>query len=241
VSLLHAVAGRALELPPARALRTLRSRRAVAGRTHVDSWKRPEVAAQMLALNREELAHPDDVAPYRTFLALVDELCADPALPVPARFLEYGCGVGHYAALLERRHPGRFAYTGADYAPEMVRTARRQRPDATFVVDDVFAMRLDLDAFDVVCPSCIIDVLPEWEAPLERFLGCAAPFVLLHRQRVGDQPSRVDVAPGYEGQTTYRTYVNRTQLAERVRAAGRTIARELVVSGDVRSYLLPRA
>lgn len=220
---------------------TLTRRRAVARRTHAESWKDPDVAAQMARLVATQLDRPEDVDPLRVFLEVADRLAADPTLPTPIRFLEHGCGVGHYAELLERRHPGRFAYTGADFSPAMIATATRERAAGTFVVDDLLDSALDLDRFDVVCASALVDVLPEWERPLRILLGAGAPIVFLHRQRVTEGRSRVDVVPGYAGQTTYATYVAMEDLERMVAASGRVVGEVLEVSGPVRSFVLRRA
>lgn len=220
---------------------TVRDRRAVARRTHEQSWKAPDVAAQMAALVAGQLDEPEAVDPLRVFLTVADALAADPRFAgAPIRFLEHGCGVGHYATLLERRHPGRFAYTGADFSEAMIETARRERPTGTFVVDDLLDSRLDLGAFDVVCASALVDVLPEWRRPLELLLAAPAPVVFLHRQRIAQGASHVDVAPGYEGQRTYATYIAHADLERLAAAHGRTITRELPVSGPVWSIVFER-
>jgi SAM-dependent methyltransferase len=225
-----------------RARTALTSRRAVAQRSYEQSWRDPDVAAQMARLVGGQLDDPEAIDPLRVFLAVADELAADPRFAgAPIRFLEHGCGVGHYATLLERRHPGRFAYTGADYSEAMIETARRERDTGTFVVDDLLDSKLDLGAFDVVCASALIDVLPEWRRPLELLLAAPAPIVFLHRQRVATGASHVDVAPGYEGQRTYATYVARDDLERLAADHQRTISTELPVSGPVWSFVFQRA
>lgn len=204
---------------------------------HRASWKAREVAEQMLALAREQLREPDAVPPYRAFLEAIDWSLSELALPQPAHFLDFGCGVGHYGELLERRFPGRFRYTGCDYSEAMVETARAEWPGREFVVNDLFSNTLDLGAFDVVCASALVDVIDEYDRALDVLLGSKARFVLLHRQQLTEGSSRAEVAPGYEGQTTYRSYVNREDL-ERIGARhDRQILASFHVQDDIHSFL----
>jgi SAM-dependent methyltransferase len=205
-----------------------------------DSWRSRNVARQMAKLADQQLEKPDAIAPFSAFMQAVEALFADHPLPQPARFLDFGCGVGQYSELLERRFPGRFDYTGCDYAEEMIEEARARWPGRRFVVNDVFDNQLDLDSFDVVCASSLVDVVADYETALHVLLGAGAPYVLLHRQRIGEGPSSVDLAPGYRGQTTYRVRLDRADLERLAAANGRRIERSFDVEGEVRSFLLVR-
>ena len=91
----------------------------------------------MLELTNSQLEHPDDVAPYRAFRDLLELLVQEERLPRPATFLDIGCGMGAYGELLERLAPGRFEYTGADYAEAVVARAQERWPSRRFVCRDV--------------------------------------------------------------------------------------------------------
>ena len=108
------------------------------GSRYRDSWRSDDVARQMLALSESELRAPDAVAPFRAFRELLPVILNDPALPLPARFLDIGCGVGVYGDLLERYASGRFLYVGADYSEQIIDAARTRAPSRTFEVRDVF-------------------------------------------------------------------------------------------------------
>ena len=218
-----------------------RVRRKLAHRDHSQSWKDEDVAQQMLALTRKELREPEAVPPYRAFLETIDWALAELPVPQPARFLDFGCGVGHYSELLERRYPGRFDYTGCDYSPAMVEAARAEWSGRKFAVNDLFANTLDLGAFDLVCAGALVDISENWVRALDVLLGSAARFVLLHRQQVTEGPSRVDVVPGYSGQTTYRSYLNRADLEGVGRRHGRQILASFRVQGDIHSFLFGEA
>jgi SAM-dependent methyltransferase len=63
------------------------------------------------------------------------------------RLLDVGCGAGLFAELAARRGAD---VTGLDAAPGLVEYARRRRPGARYVVEDLEHMPFDSGAFDVV-------------------------------------------------------------------------------------------
>jgi SAM-dependent methyltransferase len=209
-------------------------------RRHTESWKSDAVADQMRTLAREQLAEPQAVPPYRAFLEAMRMLVDELPLPTPARLLDFGCGTGHYGELLERHFPGSFEYTGCDYAPEMVEAARAEWPGRTFVVNDLFDNRLHLGSYDVLLAGALVDVLPEYERALDQLLGSPVPYVLLHRQQLTQGRSRTEVAPGYAGQLTHRTYLNRADLEAAAARHGRELVRTFDVEGPISSFLLVR-
>lgn len=209
---------------------------------HAESWKADDVAEQMLELAREQLRDPDSVPPYRAFLEAIEWTLAELPLPDPARLLDFGCGVGHYSELLERRLPGRFEYTGCDYSQAMVEAARAAwGGDRRFLTNDLFANTLDLGTFDLVVASALVDITEDYEQALDVLLGSAASYVLLHRQQVTGGASRVEVVPGYAGQMTYRSYLNRADLERIAATHGRSILASFEVQDDIHSFLFGRA
>lgn len=206
-----------------------------------DSWKSAAVAEQMHVLTEHELRDPHDSDPYRAFIEAVQTLLAEFDLPEPARFLDFGCGTGHYSELLERYFPDRFSYLGCDYSEEMIALARTLWPRRQFAVNDIYDNHLDLGAFDIVCPSCLVDVLPDVDKALDVVLGSGARFVLLHRQRITRRSTHVELAPAYRGQKTYRSYLNVVDLERFAVRHGRVISHAFHVRGDVHTFLLPRS
>jgi SAM-dependent methyltransferase len=202
-----------------------------------DSWKTAAVAEQQQALVERELRDPMAVPPFRTFVDLVGHLAAAEPDRV-FRFLDVGCGVGHYSALLERYYPGRFEYTGTDFSAEMIDRARALWSDAQFVVDDVFDIGIDYGDFDIVMASALVDVIEDFWTVVDILLAHTGEYLILHRQRVTAGPSYSKRAPGYDGQTTYATFLNRCELEKRARAHGMSIDKESVVSDGLHSFLL---
>jgi hypothetical protein len=82
-----------------------------------------------------------------------------------------------------------------------------------------------------------VDITEEYEHALDILLGSAAPFLLLHRQQLTDGRSRVEVVPGYSGQTTYRSYLNRGDLDRIASRHGRSILASFHVEDDIHSFL----
>jgi SAM-dependent methyltransferase len=208
---------------------------------HIGSWQNDAVARQMSALTEQQLRTPETVPPFRAFIDLMTTLVEDLPLPEPASFLDFGCGVGHYSVLLDRYFPDRFVYTGCDYAAEMVNVARDRHPEKTFVVNDLFDNHLDLDEFDVVFAGALIDVLSDYERALHILLGSGARYVVLHRQQMVDGPSRVEEAAGYQGQTTYRSFLSRSDLEQIAGAHGREIRTVVAVQDGIHSFLLAKS
>jgi hypothetical protein len=204
-----------------------------------NSWRSGDVAHQMMALTEEQLRSPESVPPYVALRELIAPLVDDPTTPVPARILDIGAGAGAYGELLDRWWPGRFEYVGADYSDEILALTRERWPDRTFIRKDIFEPGA-VDGYDIVMASALLDVLPEVEPALDALFGSDAAWVALHRQRVDDHRSHVEVAPGYRGQRTYRSYVTRPGLEQAAHRHGRRIAGEVVVEGDVHSFLLVR-
>jgi SAM-dependent methyltransferase len=215
--------------------RFLRSRRRLR-----DGWKRRDVAEEMAARAAEGLRQPETVAPFRSFLEVMETLVAEYPLPDHARFLDFGCGTGHYCRLLEQRFPGRFEYVGCDYSEPMIAAARERWPGKTFTVNDVFANRLELGSFDIVFASALVDVVDRPLDALHVLLASDAPYVLLHRQRVTEGRSRVATAAGYEGQTTYRSFLSSSDIEEAARSAGRRLAGTFRVEDGVVSCLFEK-
>ncbi len=218
---------------PARFLPGARSR-------YRDSWRSTDVARQMLTLTEAQLEHPETIAPYVSFRELLAPLVEGQELPRPARILDIGAGAGAYGELLERWWPGRFDYVGADYSAEILAVARERWPGRRFVQLDVLEPGA-LDGFDMVMASALLDVLAEVEPGLDALLASDARWLVLHRQRIDPRRTHVEVASGYRGQHTYRSYVTRAQLDASAGAHGRRVCGEVVVDGDVHSFLLARA
>jgi ubiquinone/menaquinone biosynthesis C-methylase UbiE len=83
-------------------------------------------------------------------------------LPNPSsgnRFLELGCGTGHWSAFFAERG---FHVTGLDISARMVQVAReKQIPNAKFYQADAAAIPLPNDSFDVVGAITLLEFVPD--------------------------------------------------------------------------------
>lgn len=223
----------------ARSLDRVRAVDPWARRRYRDSWRNGDVARQMAQLTEQQLTAPERVAPYRSFLTGIARLLEHDHLPEPARLLDIGCGVGAYADLLDRYFPGRFDYTGADYSDEVLNIARRRAPSRSFEQLDLLEDGVPA-GFDVVLASALIDVIADWERALDLLLAADARVVILHRQRIAERRSHVDVVHGYRGQRTYATRLMLDDLERIAATHGRRIAESIPVEGEMSSFLLVR-
>ena len=187
----------------------------------------------------EELEHPESVPPFRAFRYALEAVLADTDAR-PLRLLDVGCGVGHYGELSERWFDRDVVYMGCDASTAMVDAARRLHPDRRFEVDDVLDPRVDYGDFDVLLAGALIDVTAEWLQALDRLLRAPAPYVILHRQRVGARTS-VRRAPAYGGRTSHRVVLARRELDRCVGAAERVSIAEFPVAPGVETLVLRRA
>ena len=204
-----------------------------------DSWKAADVANQQKALIEEELRNPEGVAPFKTFLGIIDYVLCNYDLRT-YRFLDIGCGVGHYSELLHRFHPERFDYTGCDYAPAMIETAGALWSHSKFVVDDVFDRRVDYSDYDIVMASALVDVIEDFWAVLDILFANTSKLLILHRQRLTEEASYSVTASGYVGQSTYATYLNLAELNKRLDQHGLGVRKDFSVDDDIRSFLIER-
>jgi hypothetical protein len=107
------------------------------------------------------------------------------------------------ANILKRLFPGWSIHWRRDYA-EMIEGIRRRWRRRGFVGNDTVDRRSDLDSFDVLRASGLVEV--KWQRPLDILLFAQRPQVLLHC--IGGRPSRVDIAPEYEGQPRHPVRAN---------------------------------
>jgi SAM-dependent methyltransferase len=81
-------------------------------------------------------------------------------LPAGARVLDAGCGAG---VPITRMLSRSFAVTGADFAEEQIRLARRLVPGAQFVCEDITQLTFPDSSFDAICSYYAIIHIPREE------------------------------------------------------------------------------
>lgn len=86
------------------------------------------------------------------------------ALPRNGRVLELGCGPGNVAKYIGTRRPD-LQYLGIDLAPEMIRAARKEHPDAVFRLMDIRHADQIGGVFDAVIAAFSIPYLTRGDVP----------------------------------------------------------------------------
>ncbi|MEW6250471.1 MAG: class I SAM-dependent methyltransferase [Planctomycetota bacterium] len=102
------------------------------------------------------------------------------ALQPDSRVLELGCGTGlSFRRILSQLDPARGTLTAVDFSPDMLararrRVARHRWNNVELIRDDVTALQLD-QRFDAVLFAYSINMVPDWQAALDRAVAHLAP------------------------------------------------------------------
>lgn len=157
-------------------------------------WQLPDVATAQVELVTQQLqedAKGNAPAPFAQFIKamqfVLDTLHTmhTPKQSAP-KFLDVGCGVGHYGMLLYRHFPT-VRYVGTDASKAMIARARLGAPQRAFFVCE--ALENNFQMFDIVLLAQVLEV--SQSAPpvaLNEILKRLAPnsFLILHRLRLGE-------------------------------------------------------
>lgn len=101
------------------------------------------------------------------------ELLARVPLVAPERIVDLGCGPGNSTALLRARFPGA-ALLGVDSSAAMLKRARADLPDVTFIEADVAGFRAETPQ-DLLFANAVLHWLPAHETLLPALFGQLAP------------------------------------------------------------------
>lgn len=166
-------------------------------------WQDSQVARAQWIVVEKELKDPMRVGPFAAFIKVMQSLPLKPG----QRFLDIGCGVGHYGVLLRRYFPD-LVYTGLDSSEAMLTHARQLVPSGQF--EQCNATAAKWWDYDIVLVSQVLEFLDDpWEQLLRMVTGIAAmrrleqphpSYLILHRMRVAEGNSgRTPVEPTYCG------------------------------------------
>jgi SAM-dependent methyltransferase len=171
-------------------------------------WLDPKAAEGQLLLARETLQKPMWETPhFQAFLDMMKHImggCSCESMSYS--LLDVGCGVGAYAALVDRFFP-HISYRGCDISPHMIEIARREfDPDfgrgrgSRFTVRDVLDLR---SGADIILASSLIEVCPNWRDVLRHLCSLQFKWLILNRVRLWNDPDHPTTEQVYA--TIYET------------------------------------
>jgi ubiquinone/menaquinone biosynthesis C-methylase UbiE len=94
--------------------------------------------------------------------------------------LEVGCGNGYYSEILGRLVGGNVRYTGMDYSPEMVASARARYPHQKFLEGDTTRMAFADNSFDIVMDGVSLMHILAYRDAIAEIARVASRFVILN-------------------------------------------------------------
>lgn len=119
-----------------------------------------------------------------------DGLIRDLGVPEGGAVLEIGCGTGRNLALTAGRYRNSRLH-GLDISSEMLRSARRNVPDAVLAQGDATgfdaAVLFGRATFDRIFMSYTLSMIPDWQAAIEQAARLLAPGGRLHIVDFGQQ------------------------------------------------------
>jgi len=152
-----------------------------------NGWLDRRAAEGMLLQVKEELAKPLETPPFQAFLDMLGHIGSERGNSL----LDVGCGVGAYAALVDKFHPG-IEYRGCDISPHMIEIARREfDPDFGRGRGSRFTVRDALDlqwGADIILASSLIEVCPNWRDVLRHLCSLDFKWLILNRVRLWNDP-----------------------------------------------------
>lgn len=163
-----------------------------------------------------------DVSLYKEAL---DLLCL--RLPPAATVLDVACGPGNMARYLLNQRPD-LRLTGTDLAPQMLELARRNNPEAEFVLMDARRSADIGKRFHAILLSFCLPYLSKAEA-LQLIADCALllePGGLLYLSAMEADNSRSGYEKGSSGDEVYMNYHEAPYMLEALTTAGLSLVYE---------------
>jgi hypothetical protein len=147
--------------------------------------------------------------------------------------LDIGCG----AAEISRIYPQYF-YVGADLKNIIQNVSTRVHPEKRYVVFDIYNDECEfISDYDIIVMNAFIDVLEFPIFGLETVLKHANRYVVLHRQEVDSQQTRIIKNPSYGG-VSYHSIINKISFDYILNKHSFEIVKQLPVFNNSKSYLL---
>jgi hypothetical protein len=122
--------------------------------------------------------------------------------------LDLGCGIAEAALVFKD-----YDYTGADLPHIIDNAAKIKNPQASFIYfnadQDSYELLRD---YDIILMNSFVSELTNWYRVLNSVLLNARRFIILHRQEITDEVSRLEDYKTYAGLQTTKSIINYEDL-----------------------------
>lgn len=147
-----------------------------------------------------------------------------------ARVLEIGCGPGNITRYLLQQRPD-FQITGIDIAPNMVSLAKKNVPEATFMVKDCRSLQPSDGCFDaIVCGFCLPYLQAADGAQLLAVCSQLLPLGgVLYLSFVAGHSSLSGYKTSTDGDRVYFNYYEMETLADMLHSNGFSLTQTIQV------------
>ena len=197
-----------------------------------NGWLDPRAAeGQLLQVEKALKKDPLDVPPFRAFLEAMRYIDIQ-----HGTLIDVGCGVGGYAALVDRFFPY-ICYLGYDISPHMIELARKHFGFRFFVRD---ALELELGA-TIILASSLIETCPNWRHVLQHLCSLQFRWLILNRIRLWndpDHPATERVYTTIYKVPSFEAVHNLGELTELIGQAGAKITHTIIYQAEPETRLV---
>lgn len=181
-------------------------------------WQEPSVAERQLEAYLPLLERMHQGNPRRDFTAAAQALrLANQANPT---ILEIGCGNGYYCEVLSYLAHCALDYTGLDYSPAMIESARARYPRHRFLIADATLVPFADSAFDIVWSGTVLMHLVDYKKAISETCRVARRFCVFHSTPVlADAPTRFLTKRAY-GVSVAEVIINEAEFENLLRDCG---------------------
>ena len=143
------------------------------------NWQAEELPGLQRTIANLQLANLAQGIVDPVFAALATAL---KAVDLPSfSLLDAACATGYYGEVIHSLDPRDITYSGCDYSPAMIESARAYYPDVPFSVQDLTALTHPDRSFDVVLLSGVLEHIPDYRRAIERSSRVADRYLIVHR------------------------------------------------------------
>jgi trans-aconitate methyltransferase len=168
----------------------------------INSWKNSTVFEKQLEFNLNELSSITNYPIHWKISINILKNIKSKSL------LDIGCGCGSFFKVCKDNLP-RLKYCGCDYSEDAINIAKKTWIDGCFFVKDIMDFtECDVDKYDVLYASAVLDVSPRGDEMLEKILSLGVSEVVLSRVKTTNEDSYYTSYKAYDTIETCAYYHN---------------------------------